>query len=58
MNFRLSHIHLKVNGPRHAVKLLRDAGFTIEFGHKGLISPNAFIYFNDHAFIEIYMQFA
>ncbi|MCR5540493.1 MAG: hypothetical protein K6F71_06715 [Ruminococcus sp.] len=56
MNFRLSHIHLKVNGTRRAVKLLRDAGFTIEFGHKGLISPNAFIYFNDHAFIEIYMM--
>ncbi|SCY34699.1 MULTISPECIES: VOC family protein [Butyrivibrio] len=56
IDYRLSHIHLKVKSTRNAVKRLKDAGFTIEFGHKGLISPNAFIFFNDHAFIEVYMM--
>jgi len=56
IDYRLSHIHLKVNGTRSAVKKLREAGFTVEFGHKGLISPNAFIFFNDHAFIEVFMM--
>lgn len=56
LDFRLSHIHLKVRWTRTAVKRLREAGFVVEYGHKGLISPNAFIFFNDHAFIEVFMM--
>lgn len=54
IKYRLSHIHLKVADTKKAVEELRNLGFTVEFGHKGNVSPNAFIWFNDHAFIEIY----
>ena len=55
IEYRLSHIHLKVKNIKKAVADLQNAGFTVEWGHKGAVSPNAFIWFNDHAFIEIYI---
>lgn len=51
---RLSHIHWRVNNIKKAVNDIEKLGFKVEWGRNPKYSPNAFIWFNDDAFIEIF----
>lgn len=51
---RLSHIHLRVRGIKRAVADFEQAGFRVEWGRNPQRSPNAFIWFNDVVFIELF----
>lgn len=51
---RLSHIHWRVNNIKKAVKDIERLGFKVEWGRDPRYSPNAFIWFNDDVFIEVF----